>query len=131
MSKLDVKILVGEIGGLIGILIGDVDGLIIALIIFAIIDYITGVTAAIFAKQLNSEVGFKGITKKVLLFAIVAVANILDQYVIGSGAICRSATILFYLANEGLSILENVSEIGIPIPEKLKTILDQLKEEDK
>lgn len=119
-----------QIGAVIGMFIGEVTGMILALLIFSVMDYITGVTAAIMEHELNSEIGFKGITRKVLLFMIVGVANVMDVYVIGSGSVCRSMVILFYLANEGLSILENVSRCGVPIPEKLKVLLKQLNEED-
>lgn len=128
MTKLDFKVMIGEIGAIIGFFIGGADGLIRALIIFAVVDYITGVAAAAIEHKLNSEIGFKGITKKLLLFCIVGVAHILDLYVIGSGAVCRSAVVLFYIANEGLSIIENSARCGLPIPEKLKIILEQLKE---
>ena len=128
MSKFDFKLALGEAGAIIGFFIGGADGLIKALIVFAIVDYITGVAAAAIEHKLNSEIGFKGITKKLLLFCIVGVAHILDVYVLGTGAVCRSAVVLFYIANEGLSIIENVARCGLPIPEKLKIILEQLKE---
>lgn len=124
-----IKVVAGEIGALVGIFLGDVDGLIIALIMFAVVDYITGVLAGAIEHKLNSEVGFRGITKKVLLLLIVGVANILDVYVIGTRAVTRTAVCLFYIANEGLSIIENSARIGLPIPEKLRVILEQLKEE--
>ena len=124
------RIAAGELGAFIGLFLGDVDGLIIALVIFAIVDYITGVLAAALEHKLNSEVGFRGITKKVLLFIIVGVANVLDVYVIGSRAVTRTAVCLFYIANEGLSILENSARIGLPIPNKIRLLLEQLKEED-
>ena len=125
-----LRITAGELGAFIGLFLGDVDGLIIALVIFAIVDYITGVLAAALEHKLNSEVGFRGITKKVLLFIIVGVANVLDIYVIGSRAVTRTAVCLFYIANEGLSILENSARIGLPIPNKIRILLEQLKEED-
>lgn len=125
-----LRIAAGEFGAFIGLFLGDVDGLIIALVIFAIVDYITGVLAAALEHKLNSEVGFRGITKKVLLFIIVGVANVLDVYVIGSRAVTRTAVCLFYIANEGLSILENSARIGLPIPNKIKLLLEQLREED-
>lgn len=130
MSKFDFKLALGEAGAIIGFFIGGADGLIKALIVFAIVDYITGVAAAAIEHRLNSEIGFKGITKKLLLFCIVGVAHILDLYVLGTGAVCRSAVVLFYIANEGLSIIENVARCGLPIPEKLKIILEQLKEDN-
>lgn len=125
-----IKIGACELGALIGLFLGDVDGLIIALVAFAVVDYITGVLAGAVEHKLNSEIGFRGITKKVLLFIIVGVANVLDIYVIGSRAVTRTAVCLFYIANEGLSIIENSARIGLPIPEKLRVILEQLKEED-
>jgi len=130
MSKFDFKLALGEAGAIIGFFIGGADGLIKALIVFAIVDYITGVAAAAIEHKLNSEIGFKGITKKLLLFCIVGVAHILDVYVLGTGAVCRSAVVLFYIANEGLSIIENVARCGLPIPDKLKIILEQLKEDN-
>lgn len=128
MSKFDFKLALGEAGAIIGFFLGGADGLIKALIVFAIVDYITGVAAAAIEHKLNSEIGFKGITKKLLLFCIVGVAHVLDLYVLGTGAVCRSAVVLFYIANEGLSIIENVARCGLPIPDKLKIILEQLKE---
>lgn len=128
MTRTDIKIALGEVGAVLGFFIGGADGLIRALIIFAVVDYITGVAAAAIEHKLNSEIGFKGITKKLLLFCIVGVAHILDLYVIGSGAVCRSAVVLFYIANEGLSIIENSARCGLPIPNKLRVILEQLKE---
>ena len=131
MTKIDLKLVFGEIGAIIGMFVGGADGIIKALIIFAIVDYITGVAAAALEHRLNSEIGFKGITKKLLLFCIVGVAHILDMYVLGSGAVCRSAVVLFYIANAGLSIIENVARCGLPIPDKLRIILEQLKEDSK
>ena len=130
MSKFDFKLALGEAGAIIGFFLGGADGLIKALIVFAIVDYITGVAAAAIEHKLNSEIGFKGITKKLFLFCIVGVAHVLDVYVLGTGAVCRSAVVLFYIANEGLSIIENVARCGLPIPEKLKIILEQLKEDN-
>ena len=122
------------VGAWLGLLIGPVDGLLITLIIFAVVDYVTGVVAAIVNKKLSSAVGFKGIAKKVLIFAIVIIANLIDTYVLGGNSVLRTAVIFFYLSNEGISILENAGEIGLPIPRKLKNILAQLRnksEEDK
>lgn len=125
-----IKLAAAQTGAIIGLYIGDITGMIWALLIFAIIDYMTGVTAAILEHNLSSEIGFRGITRKVLLFMIVGLANVLDVYVIGTGGVCRSMVVLFYLANEGLSIIENVARCGVPVPEKLKVILKQLEEED-
>ena len=97
-----------------------------ALIAFVVIDYITGVMCAIINKQLSSEVGFKGILRKVLIFLLVGIANIIDVQVIGTGAVLRTAVIFFYISNEGVSLLDNAGHLGLPIPEKIKTVLEQL-----
>ena len=114
------------LGGWLGYFLGGADGMLIALIVFVALDYVTGVMCAIVDKKLSSAVGFKGIFKKVLIFALVGVGHILDTYVIGSGSAMRTAVICFYLSNEGLSLLENAAHIGLPIPDKLKDILSQL-----
>ena len=114
------------LGGWLGYFLGGADGMLIALIVFAALDYVTGVMCAIVDKKLSSAVGFKGIFKKVLIFALVGVGHILDTHVIGSGGAMRTAVICFYLSNEGLSLLENAAHIGLPIPDKLKEILAQL-----
>lgn len=115
------------IGCAIGYFIGNIDGLLISLLIFAVTDYITGVTAAFYKKKLSSKVGFKGIAKKVFMFIMVGIANIIDANVIGQPAL-RTATIFFYLSNECLSIIENSVAIGLPVPEKFKQILEQIKQ---
>ena len=109
-----------------GWFIGGCDGLLYALVAFVVVDYITGVMCAVADKELSSEVGFRGIAKKVLVFLLVGVANIIDVQVIGSGSVLRTAVIFFYLSNEGVSLLENAAHLGLPIPEKLKEILEQL-----
>lgn len=113
-----------------GFLWGKADGLLYALIAFMVLDYVTGVIVAILRKTLNSEIGFTGIAKKVLILTLVAVGHILDVHVLGGGAVCRSAVIGFYLANEGISILENAGNIGIPLPKKLIAVLQQLKKDN-
>ena len=114
------------LGGWIGYFVGGVDGLMTALLIFMVLDYITGLMCAIADKQLSSAVGFKGICKKVLILMLVGVANVVDIHIVGTGSALRSAVICFYLSNEGLSLLENAAHIGLPIPEKLKSVLAQL-----
>lgn len=114
------------IGGWLGYFLGGCDGLLYALIAFAVIDYITGVMCAAADKKLSSEVGFKGICRKVLIFLLVGVANILDANIIGAGCVLRTAVIFFYLSNEGVSLLENAAYLGLPIPKKMKDILVQL-----
>jgi toxin secretion/phage lysis holin len=100
--------------------------LLYALIAFVVVDYITGVMCAIADKKLSSQVGFKGICRKVLIFVLVGVANILDVQVLAAGSVLRTAVIFFYLSNEGISLLENAAHVGLPIPEKLKAVLEQL-----
>lgn len=126
-----IKYYAALIGVAAGAIFGRLDGFMFALIAFIVIDYITGVLVAIYKKKLSSEIGFKGILKKVCIFALVAVGNIFDVYVMESGACVRTSIIFFYIANEGISILENVSRLNVPIPESLKNILQQLKENEK
>ena len=125
-----IQIAVTALGGWLGYFLGGIDGLMIALLVFMALDYITGVMCAIIDKKLSSRVGFKGICKKVLILFMVGVANIVDLHVIGSGSALRGAVICFYLSNEGLSLLENATYIGLPVPDKLKAILEQLHDRD-
>lgn len=121
-----IQMAIAAIGGWLGYFLGGVDGLLITLLVFVALDYVTGVMCAIIDKKLSSEVGFKGLFRKVLIFALVGVAHIVDVNVIASGSALRSAVICFYLSNEGLSMLENAAHIGLPVPDKLKDILAQL-----
>ena len=121
-----IQLIFAAVGGWLGYFLGGCDGLLYALIAFVVIDYITGVMCAISDKTLSSEVGFKGICKKVLIMMLVGVAHIVDLHVVGTGQALRSAVICFYLSNEGVSVLENAGHLGLPIPEKLKDILAQL-----
>ena len=114
------------VGGWLGYFLGGCDGLLFALVLFVAMDYITGVMCAAADRKLSSEVGFKGICRKVLLFLLVGMANVLDVQIIGSGSVFRTAVIFFYLSNEGLSLLENAGHLGLPIPAKLKAVLEQL-----
>ena len=114
------------LGGWLGYFVGGWDGMLIALVVLMALDYITGVMCAIADKKLSSSVGFKGICKKVFILMLVGVANIVDVHVVGTGSALRAAVICFYLSNEGVSILENAGHIGLPIPEKLKVVLEQL-----
>ena len=114
------------VGGWLGYFLGGCDGLLYALIAFVAIDYITGVMCAINDKTLSSEVGFNGICRKVLIFLLVGIANILDLNVIGTGSVLRTAVIFFYISNEGVSLLENASHLGLPVPQKIKAVLEQL-----
>lgn len=121
-----IQFLFAGIGGWLGYFLGGCDGLLIALLLFVITDYITGVMCAIADKKLSSAVGFKGICRKVLIFLLVGVANILDMQVIGTGSVLRTAVIFFYISNEGVSLLENAGHLGLPIPVKIKAVLEQL-----
>ena len=116
------------IGGWLGYFLGGCDGLLYALIAFVVIDYLTGVMCAINDKTLSSEVGFRGICRKVLIFLLVGIANILDVHVIGTGSVLRTAVIFFYISNEGVSLLENAAHLGLPVPQKIKAVLEQLHE---
>lgn len=116
------------VGGWLGYFLGGCDGLLYALLAFVVIDYITGVMCAISDKALSSEVGFRGICRKVLIFLLVGIANILDVHVIGTGSVLRTAVIFFYISNEGVSLLENAAHLGLPVPQKIKAVLEQLHE---
>ena len=121
-----VQAAIAAIGGYLGYFVGGVDGLMTALLIFMVLDYITGLMCAIADKKLSSAVGFKGICKKVLILMLVGVAHIVDLHVVGAGDALRSAVVCFYLSNESVSMLENAAHLGLPIPEKLKSVLAQL-----
>ena len=121
-----IQFIFTAVGGWLGYFLGGCDGLLYALIAFVAIDYITGVMCAIIDRKLSSAVGFKGIFRKVLIFLLVGIANIIDVQVIGTGAVLRTAVIFFYISNEGVSLLENAGHLGLPIPEKIKTVLEQL-----
>ena len=121
-----IQLVFAVLGGWLGYFLGGCDGLLYALIAFVVIDYITGVMCAAVDKKLSSKVGFKGICRKVLIFLLVGIANILDVAVIGTGSVLRTAIIFFYISNEGVSVLENAGHIGLPIPQKMKDILGQL-----
>lgn len=121
-----MQIILAAVGGWLGYFLGGCDGLVYALILFVAADYVTGVMCAAVDKRLSSEIGFKGICKKVLIFVLVGLANILDVQIIGTGSVLRTAVIFFYISNEGVSLLENAAHLGLPVPEKLKDILQQL-----
>lgn len=121
-----IQLVFAGIGGWLGYFLGGCDGLLFALLAFVVVDYITGVMCAISNHTLSSEVGFKGICRKVLIFLLVGIANILDVEVIGTGSVLRTAVVFFYISNEGISLLENAGHLGLPIPEKMKVVLEQL-----
>lgn len=124
-----LQLIFTAIGGYIGWFLGGYDGLVLALVAFVAIDYITGLMVAVIEKKLSSEIGFRGIFKKVLIFSLVGIGHIIDYYLIEKGSAVRTAVIFFYLSNEGLSIMENAARVGLPIPEKLKSVLLNLKED--
>ena len=121
-----IQLIFTAVGGWFGWFLGGCDGLLYALLIFVTLDYLTGVMCAVADHKLSSEVGFKGICRKVLIFALVGIGHVLDTQVIGTGSILRTAVIFFYLSNEGVSLVENAAHLGLPIPEKLKAVLEQL-----
>ena len=121
-----IQLVFTAVGGWLGYFLGGCDGLLYALIVFVVIDYITGVMCAITEKKLSSEVGFKGICRKVLIFLLVGIGNIIDVAVLGAPGVLRTAVIFFYLSNEGVSLLENAAHLGLPVPEAIKTVLEQL-----
>ena len=130
-----IQVIFAAVGGWLGYFLGGCDGLLYALLVFVVLDYITGVMCAVIDHKLSSSVGFKGICRKVLIFCMVGVGHILDTRVIGTGSVLRTAVIFFYLSNEGLSLTENAAHLGLPVPKKLKAVLEQLhdraeKEED-
>lgn len=126
-----VKGCFAALGAYLGYFIGRVDGLILTLICFVTLDYITGVICAAMSHTLNSEVGYKGLFRKVMIFVLVGVANLIDLHVInGDSSVIRTAVIFYYLSNEGISILENAGNLGLPIPNKLKDILEQIKKDE-
>lgn len=122
-----LQIILSTIGAYVGYYLGGWDGFLYALVSFVVVDYVTGIMVAVLEKKLSSEVGYRGIFKKVLIFFLVAIAYIIDANVLQTGSAIRTAVIFFYLSNEGISILENASKIGLPIPEKLKAVLQQIK----
>ena len=121
-----VQLAFAAVGGWLGYFLGGCDGLLYALIAFVAIDYITGVMCAISDKALSSEVGFRGICRKVLIFLLVGIGNIIDVQVLGSPGVLRTSVIFFYLSNEGVSLLENAAHLGLPVPDAIKTVLEQL-----
>ena len=121
-----IQVIFTGVGGWLGWFLGGCDGLLYALVLFVVVDYITGVMCAANDHKLSSKVGFKGICRKVLIFLLVGIGHVLDTQIIGTGSVLRTAVIFFYLSNEGVSLLENAGHLGLPIPDKLKVVLEQL-----
>mgnify|MGYP000919231488 CR=1 FL=1 len=126
-----IQLIFAGVGGWLGYFLGGCDGLLVALIIFVACDYITGVLCAISNRKLSSAVGFKGICRKMLIFILVGIANVLDIHVLGHEGVLRTAIIFFYISNEGLSLTENAAHLGLPVPEKIKNVLEQLHDRNK
>ncbi len=123
---LDIRLWSASTGAVLGNFRGGNDGLLYALIVFVVVDYVTGVLCAVAEKNLASSIGFRGIFQKVMIFLLVGIANVLDTKILGASAMLRSAVIFFYVANEGISILENAGRMGLPVPEKMKGVFRQL-----
>ena len=123
-----IQMAIAIVGGWLGWYLGGLDGFLYALVVFVAIDYLLGVMCAIVEKHLSSDIGAKGIFKKVVIFSLVGVAHVIDSHIIGDGSVLRTAVIFFYLSNEGISIIENATRLGLPVPPKLKEILEQLNE---
>ena len=121
-----IQIVLAAVGGSVGWFLGGCDGLLRALVVFIAVDYATGVMCAVADHRLSSEIGFRGICRKVLMFVLVGVGHVIDENVIGSGSMLRTAVLFFYLSNEGISLLENAAHLGLPVPERLKDVLEQL-----
>lgn len=132
MNSTSIKLqgVVTSLGGIIGFMYGEINGIFSALIFFMLIDYITGIICSIIDKKISSKIGFVGICKKMLTLIMVALGYLIDNYVLKDGDTIKTSLIFFYLSNEGISILENISYIGLPIPNKIKKFLFQLKEDD-
>ena len=125
-----VQVVFAALGGALGYFLGECDGLLIALVVFVVVDYITGVMVAVSERKVSSAVGYKGILKKIFLLIMVGVAHVLDAHVMNTGSMLRTAVIFFYLSNEGISIIENAGKLGIPVPEKVRKVLEQLKDKE-
>lgn len=129
MDNIFKNILAG-VCAVLSFLFGDMEGLMVALVALIILDYISGVIAAAVGKRLSSEVGAKGIAKKIFMLLIVALANIVDINVIGDGHVLKTVTVVFYICNECISLIENAGRIGVPVPKKLLDVLEQLRDKD-
>ena len=121
-----IQLVFSAVGGWLGYFLGGCDGLLYTLLAFVVLDYITGIMCAVADHKLSSAVGFKGIFRKILIFALVGVGHLLDVQVLGAVGVLRTAVIFFYLSNEGVSLIENAAHLGLPIPAKLKAVLEQL-----
>lgn len=114
------------VGAWLAAYLGGLDGLVYALIVFAIADYITGVLAAISERRLSSAVGFRGISRKILIFTLVGLAHLIDVHIFGAPGVLRAAVIFFYLSNEGISLVANATRLGLPVPSQMRGALDAI-----
>lgn len=130
ISAITINSYCGAIEAFLGWYLGGLDDFLYALLIFMLVDYLTGILCAINEHRLSSEIGFRGLTRKVLILVLVGIANVLDIYLLKNGSAIRTATIFFYISNEGISLLENASRLGLPVPDKLKSVLQQLHNKD-
>ena len=130
ISAITINSYCGATGAFLGWYLGGLDDILYALLIFMLVDYLTGILCAINEHRLSSEIGFRGLTRKVLILVLVGIANVLDIYLLKNGSAIRTATIFFYISNEGISLLENASRLGLPVPDKLKSVLQQLHNKD-
>lgn len=121
-----LSVAIGLIGGYLAKILGGYDMLLMTIVWLVILDYVTGILKAIYNKKLSSSIGYKGIIKKIMIFVVIALACVMQQ-MLGDGIPLREVTITFFVANEAISLLENAAEL-IPIPEKLKTVLLQLRD---
>lgn len=121
-----IQLVFTAVGGWLGYFLGGCDGLLYTLLAFVVLDYLTGIMCAIVDKKLSSEIGFRGIFKKVLIFVLVGIGHLMDLQILGAAGVLRTAVIFFYLSNEGVSLVENAAHLGLPIPAKLKAVLEQL-----
>ena len=121
-----IQLIFTAVGGWLGYFLGGCDGLLYTLLAFVVLDYLTGIMCAIVDKKLSSEIGSKGIFKKVLIFVLVGIGHLMDLQILGAAGVLRTAVIFFYLSNEGVSLVENAAHLGLPIPAKLKAVLEQL-----
>ena len=117
------------VGAAVGFLFGEANGLLYALLAFMAIDYVTGVISAAVMHKVSSKAGFVGLAKKLLILSFTAMGHIADNIILGGTPAVMSAVMLFYMANEGISIVENAAALGLPVPKKLKDMLDSLDEE--
>lgn len=125
------QVVFAGVGGWLGWFLGGFDGFLYALLILVITDYLTGFMVAVIERKLSSQIGFRGIFKKVLIFTFVGIGHVIDSEIIGDGSAVRTAVIFFYMSNEGISIIENSAKIGLPVPEKIRKVILNLKGDEK